>query len=121
MHDHAPPTDTVAEHTVDAPSVTVTEAPGSPVPDTIGVESDVVEPSAGPEITGAAGPLESTVNDTGADAGDTLPAGSSCVASSECGPSDNGVTGVHDHVPPAPTVAVHTVDAPSTTVTHAPG
>jgi hypothetical protein len=121
VQDHEPSAATVAVHSVVPPSTTVTVAPGSPVPLMVGVLSFVAEPPAGPVITGAAGADVSTVNVTGAEAGDGLPAGSTCVAVIVCEPSANGVDGTQLQLPPLVTTAVHRVVPPSKTVTVAPG
>ena len=65
-----------------APStVTVTTAPGSAVPVTVGVLSAETDPSAGEVTTGAGGALASTVKPLVAEAGETFPAPSVAVAS----------------------------------------
>src|ERR687893_28186 len=63
--DHVPSAATTAvPSTVPAASVTVTVAPGSPVPVIVGVASLTVDPSAGAVITGAGVASVSTVNVT---------------------------------------------------------
>src|SRR5580765_226412 len=121
--DHVPPASTVAVPMVaPVPSVTVTVAPGSPVPVIVGVVSLVDDPSVGAVITGAAGAVVATVKVTGAETGETLPAGSAWVAVTVTAPSASGVVGVSDHVPPSATVAVPIVAPPAAvTVTVAPG
>jgi hypothetical protein len=86
--------------------VTVTVEFGSAVPVIAGVGSFVDEPAAGAVITGAAGAAVSTVNVSGADAGDTLPTPSVAVAVAVCGPSARGAVGVNVQSPNGPAVAV---------------
>ena len=52
VHDHVPSVATTAVHRVTPPSVTVTVAPGMPVPVISGVLSLINDPSAGPLMTG---------------------------------------------------------------------
>jgi hypothetical protein len=65
----------VAVQTVDDPSVTVTVAPGSPVPVNVGVESLVTDPEVGAVTTGAIGAVVSMVTPMVV-AGDSFPEGS---------------------------------------------
>src|SRR5580765_6432090 len=119
---HVPPASTVAVPMVaPVPSVTVTVAPGSPVPVIVGVVSLVDDPSVGAVMTGAAGAVVSIVKVTGAETGETLPAGSAWVAVTVTAPSASGVIGVSYHAPPRPTVAVPIGVPPALTVTVAPG
>jgi hypothetical protein len=118
VHDQEPPT-TVAVHSVVGPSATVTVAPVSPVPATPGVASLVWSPSTGAVMTGAPGTVASTVKVTAALAGDMFPLASCCVAVIVCDPSAS-IGGRQDQAPVASTTAVHTVVAPSSTVTVAP-
>src|SRR3546814_15715986 len=72
------------------PSIdTSTAAPASPVPETIGVESLVTDPSAGATITGASGAVASTVTVTIAGS-EVFPASSVCSAVMLCEPSLSG-------------------------------
>jgi len=111
----APPAATTAVQIVAAPSRTVTVAPGSPVPEAVGVVTFVLLPVAGAVTTGAAGAVPSTVRLIAVDAGEALPARSVWVARRGCGPSASDAE-VQDQVPPAVTVAVQTGVAPSLTV-----
>src|SRR5690606_13692831 len=94
--------------------VTVTVAPGSPMPEMVGVESLVDVPSAGTSIAGGAA-VASTKNSTDSDTPDRLPAGSTWLANTVWPPSDSarssGTSMVQ--VPSGSTVAVP-IDSPST-------
>src|SRR5918998_338505 len=112
---------TVAVPTTTPSTVTVTVAPGSPVPVIVGVLSEIVDPSAGLSTTGASGTVVSTVNVTVSDAGDVLPAGSVCVAVTVWSPSASGVVTSRLQVPSGATVVVPTTVPSMVTSTVAPG
>ena len=85
------PSSSTSASPIRTPSMkTVTVAPGSPVPTMSGVESVVVDPSAGAVITGASGASSSTTNSLSS-ASDSLPASSVWIADAVCGPSASGV------------------------------
>lgn len=88
--------------------VTVTSAPGSPVPEMVGDGLFVEEPAAGAATAGATGATVSTVVDTGTEGDEVFPAGSVWVAANRCVPSGRAEPSVQDHVPSAATVVVHT-------------
>jgi hypothetical protein len=113
-HDQAPAT-TVAVQSAVAPSCTVTVAPVSPVPATVGVASGTAVPSAGAVMMGASGAEVSTVNATGALAGERFPAASVWVPVTVCDPSASTAES-HDQTPPL-TTAVHRMVVPSATST----
>lgn len=120
VHVQLPALSTTPEHTVAAPSLTVTVAPGSPVPVKVGVVSEVKVPAVGAVNNGTAGATVSTVRACAAEAEPMLPAGSVCFAEMECRPSVSGLTGVQDHTPAALTTPLQIAVAPSDIVTVAP-
>jgi hypothetical protein len=101
-----------------APSVTLTVLLGSPVPLMVGVVSLTTALAAGETIAGGTGAVLSIVIGVLA-AGPVLPVGSVAVVLKVCGPSLNGVLGVHVHEPAALAVAVQSTGppGPSRTVT----
>ena len=76
-HDQVPSDCTVVVQTVSPPSVTVIDAPASPVPDTAGVGSEVLDPSTGVSTSTVVVVSTSKVTVSGAD---VLPASSVAVA-----------------------------------------
>ena len=98
-----------------APSRTLTVAPGSPVPVTVGVVSLITSPGVGDVTTGAIGATVSTVNARVAGVL-TLPAASVAVTEMACGPSANDVVGSQLHTPEALAVALHSTTPPSLTL-----
>src|SRR5918998_257113 len=112
---------TVAVPTTTPSTVTVTVAPGSPVPVIVGVLSAVISPSVGEVTTGASGAVASTVNVLVGDAGDVLPAASVCVADTVCSPSASGSVSARLQVPSGCTVVVPTTAPSTVTSTVAPG
>jgi len=104
------------------PSLTVIVSPLVPVPMIGGMFVVTVVPLPGEVITGAGiGAIVSTVMCTMFDCPLMVPPGGVWVADNECGPSLSGAVGVHEYVPPLPTVAVQIGVVPSLTVTMAPG
>ena len=91
---------------------TVTVAPGSPVPVTVGVAVLTTLPFAGPTTTGVTGARVSTVKLTGALSG-VVPFASVAVAVATCGPTASAEAGAQENAPPAEDVVVHTT-TPST-------
>jgi hypothetical protein len=115
--DHAPAPSAVAVPMGVPSTVTATVEFASAVPEIAGVGSFVDEPSAGVVITGADGAVVSTVNVSGADAGDTFPLASAAVAVAVCEPSDSGVVGVSVQAPLPSAGAVPTGLPSTVTVT----
>ena len=121
LHDQLPVGLTGPPQIGDPLSRSVTFAPGSPVPETVGVPVRTVDPVVGDVMTGGNGCPVTVVNRTAAEGELTTPAAFDCRAVIECSPSGSGAAGVHDHVPAAATVAVHTVVVLMVTVTVAAG
>lgn len=119
VHDHAPLTLAVVEHSTTPFSVTLSTAPASAVPVISGVLILVLKVSVGVMITGVAGASVSIVTAL-VPAGLVLPAGSVALALSVYSPGVSGVVGVHAQVPAAVTVVEHSGIPPAVTVITAP-
>jgi len=115
--DHVPSAAAVTVPITTPSTVTTTVAPGTAVPEMVGVASLVVEPLAGSSMVTTV--LASTVNLLLARA--VLPTPSVANASVVCAPLASGVATSITHVPSAATVTVPTVRPSTVTTMLAPG